>query len=151
MYRLIIGAFALLSLIGIAVAQNAGPFNAVSIGASGSNQKVGVAPQSAAGATALQLTTVPGNVYSISAFNRTATAGVLILYNGSSTPGTGALTAANVLGCVAIAASSSAGINYAPGPPAFMSTGAVVLVSSGANCFTYTTGVITADIFGSAL
>jgi hypothetical protein len=126
--------------------------SAVTVGPSSPNgPAVGLVPQTGIGAAADTLLTAPGNVYNVYAVNRTATAGFIIIYNATSSPGTGALTANLILGCVALPASSSGYLNYAPGPPLRASIGAVVLITSAANCATYTTGVITADIFGLAL
>jgi hypothetical protein len=91
----------------------------------------------------------PGGVYFAHAENLTATAGWMILYNGTAAPGTGALTAANVLAFQSLPANGWADINRLP--PIAASVGAVVLISSAANPFTYTTGVITAAIYGGAV
>jgi hypothetical protein len=127
-------------------------FNAVVVGPSSPNgPAVGLVPQTGIGAAADTLLAQPGNVYGVYAANRTATAGFLILYNATVAPAPGTLTANLVLGCAALPASGTGYLNFAPGPPLRASIGAVALVSSGANCVTYTTGTITADIFGSAL
>lgn len=88
-----------------------------------------------------------GNLY---AYNCTAvagaTAGFCVAYNGTTAPSTGALTAANVLdfcyfGATAAGCSLSRipmGVNY--------STGIVILVTSAATPYTYTTGTDTAAI-----
>lgn len=94
-------------------------------------------------------TTSTGGVKYYHAENATTTSGYCILYNGTTAPSTGALTAANVLGFQLLPASGFCDWT-ATNIPIAASTGAVVLVSSGANPFTYTTGVITASIFGLA-
>ena len=142
---------ALILLGGAALAANSGPFNPVSIGPSGALQGAGLAPVAAIGATSDVLLAQPGNVYGAYAVNRTATPGFLVLYNAIAAPSTGALTTNLILGCAPLPASGFASIAYMPGPPAAFSIGAVALVTSAATCATYTTGVITADIFGGAL
>lgn len=92
----------------------------------------------------------PGNLYSAYATNITSTAGFLVIVNATAAPGTGALTGATVLDCVALPASGSASINYAPNPPKVYSIGIVALVTSASTCFTFTSGTITAFISGSA-
>lgn len=87
-----------------------------------------------------------GNLYSIYATNQTATAGFLVVINAITSPADGAITP---LECVPLPASGNASINYNSGPPSVFSTGIVAVVSSGANCFTKTTGTITAFIKGS--
>lgn len=87
-----------------------------------------------------------GNVYAVYAANHTATAGFLLLFNSLTAPGDGAVTPA---GCAALPASGSASISYGSGPPGYYSTGIVAVLSSGANCFTKTTGTITGFIGGS--
>jgi hypothetical protein len=88
-----------------------------------------------------------GNLY---AFNCSAIAGAAagncIAYNGTAAPGTGALTGANVLDSCNFDTTTKGcslsripmGVNY--------STGIVILVSSAASPFTYTTGTDTAFI-----
>jgi hypothetical protein len=87
-----------------------------------------------------------GNAYSAYANNFTSTAGWLVLINATSTPADGAITP---LACALLSPNGVASINYAPGPPGVFSTGITAVVSSGATCFTKTTGVITAFISGS--
>jgi hypothetical protein len=87
-----------------------------------------------------------GNVYGVYATNLTATAGFLLLFNAATVPADGAVTPA---GCVPLAASSYISINYNPGPPGYFNTGIVAVLSSGATCFTKTTGTITGFISGS--
>lgn len=114
-----------------------------------SSATIGIRPVvSAAGEATHVIKAAPGNLYSVYATNHTATAGFLIVLNAVSAPGDGAVT--GVLDCVPLPASGVASINYAPGPPKVYSVGIVAVVSSGANCFTKTTGTITAFISGSA-
>lgn len=91
------------------------------------------------------LKATPGNLFSVSASNLTSTAGFLVWLDASSAPADGAITPK---GCVPLPASGTASISYMPGPPAAAATGITVVVSSGANCFTKTTGTITAFISG---
>ncbi len=83
----------------------------------------------------------PGHVYQLSVSNATATAGFTMLFDAAAVPGTG--TVAPVM-CRAIPASGTIVYDFIPTPPAAFNTGIVAVVSSGANCTTYTTGVITA-------
>ena len=95
-------------------------------------------------------TSSTGGVQYYHAENATATGGYCILYNGTTAPSTGALTAANVLGFQLLPASGYCDWHANMQPPIAASTGAVLLVSSGATPFTYTTGTITASIYGLA-
>ncbi len=88
-----------------------------------------------------------GNLYSVYAVNLTGTAGFLVVLNATSAPADGAITP---LDCVALPANGNASINYNSGPPAVYSTGMVAVVTSGATCFTKTTGTLTAFIKGAA-
>lgn len=94
-------------------------------------------------------TTATGGVKYFHGENATAAGGYCILYNGTAAPGTGALTAANVLAFQLLPASGFCDWS-ATSIPIAASTGAVVLISSAATPFTYTTGVITASIYGLA-
>jgi hypothetical protein len=94
-------------------------------------------------------TIATGGVKYFHAENITSTAGYCVLYNGTSAPSTGALTAANVLGFQFLPASGFCDWT-ATNVPIAASTGAVVLVTSAATPFTYTTGTITAAIYGLA-
>ena len=99
--------------------------------------------------TSLVLKASAGNLYS---FNCTAVtggaAGYCVAYNGAAAPVTGALTGANVLDTCYFAA-GAAGCSLSHGTiPSNYSTGVVILVTSAATPFTYTTGVDTAFISG---
>jgi hypothetical protein len=73
-------------------------------------------------------------------------AGYCIAYNAASAPGTGALTGALVLdACYFGTTPQGCTLNYNPGGIAF-SQGIVILVSSAASPYTYTTGTDTALI-----
>lgn len=87
-----------------------------------------------------------GNLYSAYAANHTATAGFLLVLNATAVPADGAVTP---LECAALPANGNASVSYNPGPASVYSTGITVVLSSGANCFTKTTGVITGFIRGS--
>jgi hypothetical protein len=89
----------------------------------------------------------PGNFYSAYAINGSSTPGFMIVVDAQAAPGTGAVTPK---GCVPLPANGIASINNKGGPPQLMANGAVVLLSSAANCFTYTTGAITGFISGDA-
>lgn len=99
--------------------------------------------------TSLVLKSSAGTVRSYHAENATASNGYCILYNGTTAPSTGALTAGNVLGFQLLPASGYCDWSD-PSVAVTASTGAVVLVSSAATPFTYTTGTITAAIYGVA-
>lgn len=81
--------------------------------------------------------------------NATSTGGYCILYNGTTAPSTGALTAANVLAFQILPASGYCDWT-ATALAITASAGAVVLVSSAATPYTYTTGTVTASIYGLA-
>jgi hypothetical protein len=70
------------------------------------------------------------------------TSGFCIAYNGSSVPGTGALTGANVLDTCQIVSASGCSFSRIPASVAY-GTGVVIILSSATTPFTYTTGVIT--------
>lgn len=95
----------------------------------------------------------PTNLYSVYATNLTSTAGFLIIVNSATVPPTGALTASTVLDCIPLQSADVSSLNYAPYPPKYYNVGIVALVSSSSGtgaCTTWTTGVITAFISGSA-
>lgn len=75
-------------------------------------------------------------------------AGYCIAYNGAVAPGTGSLTAANVLDACGFAASSTVGcnLNIPPEGGYQFPVGIVILISSAASPFTYTTGTDTGFI-----
>lgn len=85
-----------------------------------------------------------GNVYSTAATNQSSTAGYYMLIDATTAPADGAVTPK---ACAPLPASGSASINYGDIPGGF-TTGIVGVVSSGGNCFTKTTGVITAFLSG---
>jgi hypothetical protein len=87
-----------------------------------------------------------GNLYSIFAANHTATPGFLLVLDATSAPADGAVTP---LECAALPANGNASVSYNPGPASRFSTGITAVLSSGANCFTKTTGTITGFIRGS--
>lgn len=87
-----------------------------------------------------------GNLYSVFAANHTATPGFLLILNATAAPADGAVTP---LECAALPANGNATVSYNPGPASNYSTGITAVLSSGANCFTKTTGVITGFIRGS--
>ncbi len=112
-----------------------------------SSATVGITPVvSASAESGHVLKATPGNAYSAYATNFTSTAGYFILLNSTTVPVDGAVTP---LACALLAPNGVASINYAPGPPGVFSTGITAVVTSAANCFTKTTGVITAFISGS--
>jgi len=79
----------------------------------------------------------PGVFYRASVANPAA-AGFLVLFNSATLPSGGATIAP--LDCVAVSFGGSAEINFAPGPPASMSSGIVVAITTAAaGCFAYTT------------
>lgn len=80
--------------------------------------------------------------------NYSATNGFLVVYNATSAPSTGALTASLILACMRLPGSGYADIQRNPGLSA--SVGVVLLVTSASTCATYTTGTITANLTGAA-
>lgn len=93
-------------------------------------------------------TTATGGVKYFHAENATTTGGYCILYNAVAAPAPGALTAGLVLDFQLLPASGYCDVPESP--PVLASVGAVVLITSAATPFTYTTGVITAAIKGLA-
>jgi len=86
-----------------------------------------------------------GNLYSAYAVNLTSTPGYVLIFDATSAPVDGAVTP---LDCAPLPASGSASVNYRSGPPKRYATGVVVVVSSGASCFSKVSGTITAFISG---
>lgn len=82
----------------------------------------------------------PGALFSIYATNLTSTAGFLAIVAATTVPADGAIVP---LDCVPLPASSSASINFLPGPPMPYAPGIVAILTSASTCFTKTTGVIT--------
>lgn len=101
---------------------------------------------SVAAANSLVIKAGAGNLFWVYATNTTATNGFLLVFNATSAPADGAVVP---LDCVALAGNSTASIGGEPA--ARYSTGIVAVLSSGANCFTKTTGVITGFISGGAI
>lgn len=114
-----------------------------------SNAVIGIVPVTSASAEASHIIkAAPGNLYSVYVTNSSATAGFILVLNAITVPSDGAVVP---LDCVPIAGTSTSGINYAPGPPKVYNVGIVVVISSGANCFTKTTsGGVTGFISASA-
>jgi hypothetical protein len=88
-----------------------------------------------------------GNLYN---FNCTAisgaAAGFCVAYNGAATPGTGALTAANVLDfCFMDTTARGCSLTRIPMYINY-SAGIQILITSAATPYTYTTGVLTGAI-----
>jgi len=92
------------------------------------------------------LLAAPGQLYNVYAANATATAGFLLILNSTTVPADGVVTP---LDCVALPANGNATLSFNPGPASAYSTGITAVLSSGANCFTKTTGVITGFIKAS--
>lgn len=111
------------------------------------NASAGALPATGNNVTALQVYGAAGNFFNGSALNYTANAGFLIAYNANAAPATGGLTPTLVLDCVRLPASGSAQINESTFGKRF-SAGIILLVSSGSDCVTYTTGSITAFLAG---
>lgn len=131
----------------------------VSIVAGGTGSAVTITPQpgtptvgASSSITSLVLkasaTSSTGGVQYFHAENATTTGGYCVLYNGAAAPGTGALTAANVLAFQLLPASGYCDLRS--NPPIAASTGAVVLLTSASTPYTYTTGTITGGIYGLA-
>lgn len=85
-----------------------------------------------------------GNVVSISVSNSVATPGFLLLINATSIPADGAVLP---LACAPVVASGTVNISY-PYMPGRFQLGIVAVLSSGANCFTKTTGTLTGFFSG---
>lgn len=83
----------------------------------------------------------PGYLYHAQVVSLTATAGFILLFNATSEPADGAVTP---VWCKRIAASGEAEID--PPFPLNLTIGVVISVSSGSDCSTKTTGVISATI-----
>lgn len=118
-----------------------------------SHQPAPVAPTvSASGIASLVLnagpTSVSGGVMYFHAENATAVSGYCVLYNATSAPATGALTAAAILAFQLLPPNGYCDWSESHVPIA-ASSGAVVLLSSAANPYTYTSG-ITGSIYGLA-
>lgn len=112
-----------------------------------SSANAAIAPiATAAAASSLVLKASAGNLYSVYAANQTATPGFLVVLNSVSAPADGPITP---LECAALPANGNAEIKYNPGPAARFSTGIVAVMTSGADCFTKTTGTITGFIRGA--
>lgn len=108
-----------------------------------------IVPVSSASATnSLVIKASAGNLYGVYAVNTTATNGFLLVFNATSAPADGAVVP---LACVSLAGNSTASIAYDGSAPARYGAGITAVLSSGANCFTKTTGVITGFISGGAL
>lgn len=91
----------------------------------------------------------PGGVARYHAENATATSGYCVLYNATAAPGTGALTAGLVLDFQLLPGSGYCDADFTMKPIA-ASAGAVLLLTSAVNPYTYTTGAITGSIVGVA-
>lgn len=118
----------------------------VAVTPSGAAAAAIVPDASVAAANSLVIKAGAGNLFWVYATNTTATNGFLMVFNATSAPADGAVVP---LDCVALAGNSTASI--AGDPPARYGTGIVAVLSSGANCFTKTTGVITGFISGGAI
>lgn len=113
-----------------------------------SNPVIGIVPVvTTTAVNTLVIKAAPGNLYSVYATNSSATGGFLLMFNAVAAPIDGTVTPFD---CIPIAGTSTSGINYAPNPPKYYSVGIVAVLSTGATCFTKTTGVITGFISGSA-
>lgn len=125
---------------GVPTAVTIAPSSSSSIAAT----KVG---STSAGVTSLSAKASAGNLYSWKCDAIAGSvAGYCIVYNSSSTPGTGALTAANVVDWCYFSTPAGCSGNYNPGPVANYSAGIQVLISSASTPFTYTTGTLTGAI-----
>lgn len=123
----------------------------------GSPTSIIVTPSSAATSATSQATTAalaaslavkatPGNLYGFYCNAITGGAsGYCVAYNATAAPGTGALTGASVLDVCYFNGAAGCSLNRIPMPRNY-STGIVILVTSAATPFTYTTGVDTAYI-----
>lgn len=87
----------------------------------------------------------PGNLYSVGVTVGGA-AGFLLVYDALTAPADGTVTP--VL-CVAAPANTTTQYRWAPGPALRVTTGAVVVFSTGANCFSQTAA--TAFLWGSGM
>lgn len=108
------------------------------------------AATSACTSTALETSHVckasAGNLYGFYCNVVGGAAGFCIVYNAATAPSTGALTGAQVLdNCQFVAGSPGCSLSRIPIPRQY-GTGIVILVSSAATPFTYTTGTDTAFI-----
>lgn len=99
-------------------------------------------------ASSLVIKASPGNLYSAYATSNTATAGFFAVINATNAPTSG--SAITPLACAPLPASGNGTVSTSGLPPAVFSVGIVALVTSAANCYTYTSGTITAFMSGSA-
>lgn len=98
-------------------------------------------------ATALSAKTSSGSLLGFNCTSITGgAAGFCVAYNSASTPGTGALTGANVLDfCYFDTTARGCSLGRAPSQIAY-SAGIQILVTSAASPYTYTTGTDTAAV-----
>lgn len=151
----LVGLACLLFVITLsAFAQNPGPPGSAvtTVATPASGQALPMLQSSAAEASHVFKTT-GGNLYSLGVVN-TGTSGFILLIDGATVPGDGALTAcgtANAAGCLKacypIASGSSSSPSYGgmqlqPGPPMSFATGIVVAFST-TGCITKTLGATT--------
>lgn len=107
----------------------------------------GITPTPSGSAVAsLALKASPGNFYSATAVNVTATAGFCLIINAVSAPTTG--SAVTPLEFAVLPASGQCSIGTDAGIPSVFSTGITFLVSSNASPYIFTSGTITAAIWG---
>ena len=102
-----------------------------------------------ASVTSLVVKASAGNLYGAYCTGIAGGAGYMIVYNGTTAPSTGALTAANVLDFAYFNGVAGCAITYSGIPPVNYSTGIVILLSSASTPFTYTTGTVTGAIVGT--
>lgn len=74
----------------------------------------------------------PGNLYSVYVTNTGTAAGFLIVTNTTTVTANGTLGSGVIVDCIAVGSLSTNGINYAPGPPEYCSTGISAVFSSTA-------------------
>lgn len=82
----------------------------------------------------------------IYATNNTSTAGFVEILDTTTIPSTGATVIPRE--CIALPANATASIRYDVGPYTLFNNGVVVLMSSAANCYLFTSGTITGFIKG---
>lgn len=136
-------------ILGLALALAAFPASAVNydvaIGGTTSGGTGIIPTVSPSAVNNLPLKQGAANLYSVYAENFSATGGWLLVFDAAAVPADGPVTPK---ACRRLSPLGYATINYIPGPPAIFNSGIMVVLSSGVDCFTKTTGTITGFISG---
>ena len=96
------------------------------------------ASRTVAAAGSLVVMTRPGNVYQVSATNASG-AGFLLAYDAIAAPADGA--GQTPIACLGVELTTTTRtLSFSPGPALAVKNGLVLVYSTGANCYTQTTG-----------